>query len=204
LNTLRRTSDRVGAQWFRRPQRHLFHFTATNNFIRFWHWSPGSVTFTAPIYYRDDPRPVLEFFSLWASAERDVRGEDVASMDGEDFDWNSYTFGRPPLSQRHTDRLTAVLRGFKELHGPHPPLSDAKSTVYEFRHGHIASSTPTVDTELVTHDEEEIDFETMMPHTDADFTFFASSIHPRKNGVSCSEGKLSGHSSTNSPSEEPL
>ena len=205
LNTLRRTSDRVGAQWFRRPQRHLFHFTATSNFIRFWHWSPGSVTFTAPIYYRDDPRPVLEFFSLWGSAERDVRGEDVANMNGKDFDWDLYTFGRPSLSQCHTNRLTAVLRRFNELHGPHSSLSDANPNVYEFRHGHIASSTPTVDTELVTHDEEEIDFEAMMPHTDADFSFFAGNIHPRKDDVLCSEGKPGGHSSTNSPSdsEEP-
>src|SRR5258707_11491934 len=81
LNTLRRTSGRVGAQWFGRPQRHVFHFTATGTSIRLWHWSPGSVTFTAPIYYRDDPRPVLEFFRLWGSAERDVRGEDVANID---------------------------------------------------------------------------------------------------------------------------
>lgn len=198
-NILRRTSDRVGAQWFRRPQRHLFHFTVTSAFVRFWHWSPGHITFTAPIYYREDPRPVLEFFSLWASAERDIRGEDVANMDGEDFDWNLYTFGRPLLSQRHTDRLTAILRSFNELHGPHSPLSDAKSTVYEFRHGHIASSTPIVDTELITQDDEEIDFDTMMPHRDADFDFFANNTHPRKYGLYCSEEKPGGYCGANSP-----
>ena len=108
-------------------------------------------------------------------------------MDGEDFDWNSYTIGRPPLSQHHIDWLTAVLRGFKELHGSHPPLSDFKSTVYDFRHGHIASSTPTVDTVLVTRDEDEIDFETMMPHTDADFDSFASSI--RLGRIACRAAK---------------
>ena len=109
-------------------------------------------------------------------------------MDGEGFDWNLYTFGRPPLSQRRIDRLTAVLRSFKGLYGPHPRISDFKSTVYEFRHGRIASSRPTVDPELVRRDEEEIDFETMMPHTDADFDSFASTIRPRKNSVSCCEG----------------
>lgn len=201
LNILRRTSDRVGAQWFRRPQRHLFHFTVTNGFIRFWHWSPGNITFTAPIYYREDPRPVLEFFSLWASAERDIRGEDVANMDGDGFDWNLFTFGRPLLSQHHTDRLAAVLRSFNELHGPHSSLSDAKATVYEFIHGHIASSTPIVDTELIAQDDEEIDFDAMMPHTDADFDFLANSTHPLKNGVSCSEGKPGRHLSIASDTE---
>jgi hypothetical protein len=203
LNTLERTSDRVGAQWFRRPQRHLFHFTATSTFIRFWHWRPGSITFTSPIYYREDPRPVVEFFRLWGSAERDVRGEDVANMDGEEFDWGSYTFGRPPLSRRRTDRLIAALRNFNELYGSQSPLSNAKPTVYEFNRGPIAFGTPTVDAELATNDGEEIDFEAMMPHTDADFNFCASNVHLQRNGSSYSEAKLGGHSKDSSPAKEP-
>jgi hypothetical protein len=203
FNTLRRTSDRIGAQWLSRPQRHLFHCTATSTIIRFWHWSPGSVTFTAPIQYREDPGPVLEFFWLWASAARDIRGEDMENMNGEDFDWDTYTFGRPILSRRHTDRLTAILRNFNELYGPQSPLSKAEPTVYEFNHGPIAFGTPTIDAELATNDKEEIDFEAMMPHTDADFSFAASTVQFGRNGASYSEGKLNGHCSGSSPSEEP-
>jgi hypothetical protein len=61
LNTLKRTSSRVGSQWQARPQRHLFHFTATSEFIRFWHWAPGCIRFTPAIHYREDPRQILEF-----------------------------------------------------------------------------------------------------------------------------------------------
>jgi hypothetical protein len=204
LNVLRRTSDRVGAQWFRRPQRHLFHFTATSTFIRFWHWSPGRITFTPPIDYRQDPRPVLEFFRLWGSAERDVRGEDVATMDGGEFDWDAYTFGRPVLSPRHTDRLTAVLRNFVELYGPQSPLSKARPTVYEFSHGPIAFGTPTIDAELATNDEEELDFEAMMPHTNADFNFSANTLPLRRNGALYSEEKHGEHSSNTSITDGPL
>jgi len=203
LNTLRRTSDRVGLQWFRRPQRHLFHFTATSTFIRLWRWSPDGVTFTAPIYYREDPRPILEFFGSWGSADRHIRGEDVENMNSEQFDWNSYTFGRPPLSHRNYDRLMGVLRNFNELYGSQSPLSKAEPTVCEFRHGPIASSKPIVDVELATNDEEELDFEALMPHTDGDFNFSASNVPLRRNGASYSEGKLGGHSSDSSLPERP-
>lgn len=127
----------------------------------------------------------------------------MKNMDGEQFDWNSYTFGRPPLSHRNHDRLVEVLRNFNELHGSQSPLSKARPTVYEFRHGSIAPSTPIVDVELATNDEELLNFEAMMPHTDADFNFSASNIHLRRNGASYSEGKRGRQSNASPVPEQP-
>ena len=171
LNMLKRTSSRVGSQWQARPQRHLFHFTTTSEFIRFWHWSPGCIRFTPAIYYREDPRQVIEFFDCWGSAKAWIRGEDVNPLNGNDFDQKMYTFGRPKLSSTSTHRLEALLHHFKELYGSRSPLANASSATFEFIHGPIASTTPIIDPELSTDDEEEIDFETMMPYTDADFRF---------------------------------
>jgi hypothetical protein len=172
LDTLKWTSSRVGSQWQARPQRHLFHFTATNDFIRFWHWAPGCVRFTPAIHYREDPRQIIEFFVCWGSAGAWVRGEDVSPLDGDDFDRTMYTFERSMLSSTTTDRLEALLHHFNELYGSRSPLATASSAAFEFLHGPIASSTPVVDPELTTNDKEEIDFEAMMPYRDPDFRFY--------------------------------
>jgi hypothetical protein len=171
LNTLKRTSSRVGSQWQARPQRHLFHFTATSEFVRFWYWAPGCIRFTPAIHYREDPRQIVEFFTCWGSADAWVRGEDVNPLDGGECDQDMYSFVRPKLSSASTDRLEALLHHFNELYGSRSPLIGTSPTTFEFLHGPIATSTPVIDPELSTNDEEEIDFENMMPYTDADFCF---------------------------------
>jgi len=169
LNMLKRTCSRVGSQWQARPQRHLFHFTATSEFIRFWHWEPGCIRFTPAIHYREDPRQIIEFFGCWGSAEAWVRGEDMNPCDEDDFERNMYTFRRPKLSRTSTDRLEALLHHVNELYGSRSPLANASPATLEFVHGPMAATTPIIDPELSTNDEEEVDFDTMMPYTHADF-----------------------------------
>jgi hypothetical protein len=101
----------------------------------------------------------------------------VNPLDGGECDQDMYSFVRPKLSSASTDRLEALLHHFNELYGSRPPLIGASPTTFEFLLGPIATSTPVIDPGVSTNDEEEIDFENMMPYTDADFSFHLSDDH---------------------------
>lgn len=168
----------AAAQFQSRPQRGLFSFSVTGQFIQFWYWTPSGVMYTDGLDYSDQEgvKTIMAFFRTWEAAAPCQRGEDVAPTDLEE--WvNDYTFQEVEVEEAYHARWRKILGALSSSFESFIDIPKKPQMVYwKFKHGPIAEPVEDLrPPEGYGEDTEDFDEKPPMISTDYYFHVPASS-----------------------------